>query len=76
MWDLASVTKVVGTGTVLINLVFAGKIDLDEKLKTYLPEFSNETLTIRHLLTHTSGIDPYIKDRNELGPEALKKRQF
>lgn len=73
MWDLASVTKVVGTGTVLINLVFAGKIDLDEKLKTYLPEFSNETLTIRHLLTHTSGIDPYIKDRNELGPEALKK---
>lgn len=73
MWDLASVTKVVGTGTAMIDLVFSGQIDLEMPLKKMLPEFSNESLTIRQLLTHTSGIDPYIENRNQLTADELKK---
>ena len=73
MWDLASVTKVVGTGTVLIDLILGGKIKLDQSIKTYLPEFSNETVTVRECLTHTSGIDPYIEHRDQLTFSELKQ---
>lgn len=70
-WDLASVTKVVGTGTAIIDLVFAGKLELDRPLQKYYPEFTDSTVSIRQLLTHTSGINPYIPHRNELTKEEL-----
>jgi CubicO group peptidase (beta-lactamase class C family) len=72
-WDLASVTKVVGTGTAVINLVFAGKIKLDEPLKKYYSAVSDETVTIRQLLTHTSGIDPFIPNRDKLDHDGLRE---
>ena len=74
-YDLASVSKVVGTGTVLINLILSGKIRLDARLIDYYPEFVGkgaETLTIRQLVTHTSGIDPFIKNRNALSYSELR----
>ena len=37
LYDLASVSKVVGVGTVLIFLLQAGKIELDTPLKRYYP---------------------------------------
>jgi CubicO group peptidase (beta-lactamase class C family) len=74
-YDLASVSKVVGTGTVVINLVLAGKLSLDALLTDYYPDFKGKgahELTIRQLLTHTSGIDPFIKNRNYLAYDALR----
>lgn len=72
VWDLASVTKVVGTGTVIINLVLEGSLDLDAPLKKYYPAFTDETVSLRQLLTHTSGIDPFITRRDELTADELK----
>lgn len=73
VWDLASVTKVVGTGTAMIDLILSGKIDVDSSVKTYLPEFSHENLTIRQLITHTSGIEPFIKNRDQMNADQLKQ---
>jgi CubicO group peptidase (beta-lactamase class C family) len=58
---LGSITKQF-TSMVIMQLVGEGKIKLDEKLTTYLPDYRKDTgdkVTIRHLLTHTSGIPSY-----------------
>lgn len=72
MWDLASVTKVVGTGTAVIDLVFSGQLNLDQPLQRYYPDFADTSVTLRELLTHTSGIDPFIANRDQLSAEELK----
>ena len=59
IYDLASVSKVVGTTTAIMVLYDQGKIALDDPVSRYLPEFSGglkDRVTIRHLLTHRSGL--------------------
>lgn len=59
IYDLASVSKVVGMTTACMLLYERGQLDLDEKVQTYLPEFTGkdkEKITVRHLLTHCSGL--------------------
>jgi CubicO group peptidase (beta-lactamase class C family) len=59
IYDLASLTKVIGLTTACMLLVDAGRLDLDTAVQTYLPEFRGpmkEQVTIRHLLTHSSGL--------------------
>ncbi|HXY31231.1 MAG TPA: serine hydrolase [Gemmatimonadaceae bacterium] len=59
VFDLASLTKVVGTTTAIMILFDEGRIDLDAPVSTYLPEFSGgykDSVTIRHLLEHRSGL--------------------
>lgn len=70
-YDLASVSKVVGVGTVLIQMVKEGSIKLDLPLAAYYPDFTNHSVTIRQLLTHTSGINPYIPNRDKLNAKGL-----
>lgn len=71
-YDLASLTKVIGTVPVIAMLLQKGQLRLDDPVKKYLPEFGDSRPTIRNLLTHTSGISGYIPHRNELGPAELK----
>jgi len=59
MWDLASLTKVIGTTTALMQLWAAHRLDLDAPVQQYLPEFvgpHKELVTVRQLLTHSSGM--------------------
>jgi CubicO group peptidase (beta-lactamase class C family) len=59
IYDLASLTKVVGTTTAVMLLFDEGKIELDQPAKTYLPEFSGgdkDLVTVRMLLEHRSGL--------------------
>ncbi|TCD45560.1 serine hydrolase [Streptococcus sp. X16XC17] len=72
VYDLASVSKVVGVGTVLIFLLQSGRLDLDKTFQSYYPAFQDETVTIRDLVTHTSGIDPFIPNRDQLTQAELK----
>lgn len=72
LYDLASLSKVVGIGTLLIFLLQEGKIDLDCPLKSYYPAVADASLTIRQLVTHTSGIDPFIPNRDELDEAGLR----
>jgi beta-N-acetylhexosaminidase len=64
IFDLASVSKVVGTTTATMMLFDKGDLKLDEKVIEYLPEFNNngkENITIRNLLLHNSGLAPFKK---------------
>ena len=61
IFDLASLTKVVATTTAVMQLVEAGKIQLDAPAASYWPAFAaggKGAITIRQLLTHTSGLAP------------------
>jgi CubicO group peptidase (beta-lactamase class C family) len=54
-FNLASISKIF-TATAVLQLRDKGKLSLDDPLTKYLPEFPFEKVTIRHLLTHTSGL--------------------
>ena len=59
LWDLASLTKVVGMTTAMMQLVEQDRVDLDAPVIRYIPEFAGpgkEQVTVRHLLTHSSGL--------------------
>lgn len=62
IYDMASVSKLF-TSIVVMQQVEKGLIDLDAPAATYIPEFAQngkEAVTIRMLLTHTSGFTPFI----------------
>lgn len=59
IFDLASLTKVIGLTTACMLLVDEGRLALDAPVQHYLPAFRGamkERVTIRHLLTHASGL--------------------
>ncbi|HYC89052.1 MAG TPA: exo-beta-N-acetylmuramidase NamZ domain-containing protein [Thermoanaerobaculia bacterium] len=56
IFDAASLTKPVATASSIGVLLERGKIALDETVRTYLPEYHDGEITVRHLLTHTSGL--------------------
>jgi CubicO group peptidase (beta-lactamase class C family) len=56
IYDIASLTKMF-TATAALRLSDAGKLDLGAPVAIYLPEFRAPEVAIRHLLTHTSGLD-------------------
>lgn len=59
IYDLASLTKPLVTGLLCARQVEAGNLTLDSSIARYLPEFDRtdkQPITLRHLLTHTSGL--------------------
>ena len=63
VFDLASLTKVVATTTSIMQLVDTGRISLEDSVTRYIPEFKRHGksgITVRHLLTHMSGLRPGI----------------
>ncbi|MGH9870969.1 MAG: serine hydrolase domain-containing protein [Pyrinomonadaceae bacterium] len=59
IYDLASLTKPLVTGLLCARHVEAGELTLDSSVSNYLPEFERtdkQALTIRQLLTHSSGL--------------------
>ncbi len=62
IFDLASISKVVGTTSAVMKLYEEGFIDLDDPVREFIPEFrkgDKRDITIRHLLTHTAGLPPF-----------------
>src|SRR5690242_10883352 len=58
IFDAASITKVVATTPAIWLLIQRGKIGIDDPVQKFIPEFPHPDVTIRHLLTHTSGLRP------------------
>ncbi|RLQ94779.1 serine hydrolase domain-containing protein [Falsibacillus albus] len=56
IFDLASLTKVCATLPAILSLIESGNLDIHDRLSRYLPEFADQPITIKHLLTHTSGL--------------------
>ena len=62
LWDLASLTKVVGMTSAMMQLVEQGRIDLDAPVQRYLPEWTGrwkDRVTVRDLITHRSGLPAF-----------------
>ena len=57
-FHLASVSKTI-TSTVILQLKDKGKLRLDDPVIKYLPDFPYPAITIRHLLSHTSGLPDF-----------------
>src|SRR5690625_3925614 len=63
LYDLASVTKILGSLPLLIQEVDRGELSLDQKLASILPETARTDkgeLTLREVLAHQSGLPPWI----------------
>jgi uncharacterized protein YbbC (DUF1343 family)/CubicO group peptidase (beta-lactamase class C family) len=61
IFDVASLTKPVATTTSVMILIEEGKIRLNDRVASFIPEFARygkEGITVRHLLTHVSGLRP------------------
>jgi D-alanyl-D-alanine carboxypeptidase len=64
-FGLASITKPF-TAVSVAQLAAAGKLSFDDRLSKFLPGYpqpAGDQITIRELLTHTAGLDPYMGDR-------------
>lgn len=57
-FNLASVSKQF-VAMLIMQLQEQGKLRYDERVRTYLPDFPYDSITVRHLLTHTSGLPEY-----------------
>lgn len=68
IFDTASLTKVLATTPAIMLLVERGQVKVDAKVSEYIPEFQRDgkdDITIRHLLTHTSGLRSSLNPRPE-----------
>lgn len=67
IFDTASLTKPVATASAVLRLAETGKLRLQDPVAEYLPEwgrqgeghFARSEARVRHLLTHTAGLDPF-----------------
>jgi CubicO group peptidase (beta-lactamase class C family) len=62
MFDIASLTKVIGTTTSIMLLADRGLVKVDDPVARYVESFNKlekSKITIRHLLTHSSGINEW-----------------
>ncbi|MEM1113297.1 MAG: serine hydrolase domain-containing protein [Pseudomonadota bacterium] len=78
VFQIGSITKVF-TATLVMQLVDQGKVDLDATVRTYLPDFrvadadASRSITVRQLLTHTSGMDGDMMTDTGMGPDRLAR---
>jgi CubicO group peptidase (beta-lactamase class C family) len=78
VFQIGSITK-LWTSSLVLQLVDEGKVDLDATIRTYLPEFriadedAASRITVRQLLTHTSGFEGDIFTDTGLGDDCVEK---
>lgn len=78
VFQIGSITK-VWTATLVMQLVDEGRVELDAPVRTYLPEFAladdaaAAAITVRHLLSHRSGIEGDIFTDTGRGDDAVEK---
>ena len=68
IFDAASLTKVIATAPAIALLIEQGKLGLDDRVEKWIPDFKKNgkgAVTVRHLLTHTSGLRPGLSLRPE-----------
>lgn len=55
-YDIASLSKVVSTSMIVIQLIEQGKLNYNTTIKSILDDFRYDEITIKHIMTHTSGL--------------------
>jgi CubicO group peptidase (beta-lactamase class C family) len=81
IFDLASLTKCLATATAVMQLYEQGKVAFDDPVQTYLPDFNTANdpqrakVTVRMLLTHTSGETGDVDLKDPWGLDAPDKAE-
>jgi CubicO group peptidase (beta-lactamase class C family) len=78
MFLLGSISKPINV-TAVMTLFDQGKFQLDDRVKKFLPSFTGDGrdgATIRHLLTHTSGLPDQLASNNELRKQHAPLTEF
>ena len=71
IYDIASITKIF-TATAMLILADRGEISLDDKLAKFFPRCAyGDKVTVRHFLTHTSGISAWMAKFAEQKPDEM-----
>ena len=63
LFDLASLTKVIATASLMMRLVEQGKLELDDRVADWIPDWrghDRDAVTLRSLLTHSSGLTAWL----------------
>lgn len=80
LYDLASVTKILGPLPALMKLVEEGKLNLDTPFSTYWKPWrkrkDKKDITLREILSHQAGLVPYIVFLNEIMKDGKLKKRF
>jgi len=80
IWDLASLTKVIGTTSAMMQLVGSGRVALDSPVVRYLPAWKApgaNRITVRQLLSHSSGMPAWRALYKEAAtPEEAEQQLF
>ncbi|MGM0122800.1 hypothetical protein IGI37_000166 [Enterococcus sp. AZ194] len=69
LYDLASLTKVVGTTTRIIQMIQEKQLSYDTVVSTLLPQFPNLSMTIEELLFHRSGLPADFSDKKHFSED-------
>ncbi|MGH3508424.1 MAG: serine hydrolase domain-containing protein [Nocardioidaceae bacterium] len=78
LFQIGSITK-LWTGSLVMQLVDEGKVDLDATIRSYLPEFriadedAAARITVRQLLTHTAGFEGDVFTDTGVGDDCIEK---
>src|SRR5271155_5791267 len=81
IFDMASLTKCLATATAVMQLYEHGKVQFDAPVQKYLPDFNTgndpqrATVTVRMLLTHTSGEPEDVRLNDPWGLDGADKRE-
>ncbi len=75
IFEMASVTKMF-TATAVMLLVREGKLSLDDEYVKYFPDYPYPGVTVRHLLTHTSGMPEDFDTEDWVAPILEKERRI
>lgn len=74
MFDLASVTKAIGTNFCVMKLVDDGKLDIEEKVSKYIPQWGQngkQNVRVADLLIHESGLPSYYSPKEGQTRESI-----
>lgn len=80
LYDIASVTKILGPLPAIMKLYEKGKLDLDRPFSDYWKPWKHQKnkkdITLRELLAHQAGLQPYIVFLNEVTKKGKLKNRF
>ena len=71
IYDIASLTKVIGTTTMILKLIDSNKINLNDKVVYFCNEFKDNKTTIENLLLHNSGLVSDLNDKTNITREKI-----
>ncbi len=76
LYDIASLTKIVCTNTIIFRMIDQKKIKLTDNVKKYLPDFKHEDITIYDLLNHISGLVSDFSSKDIITKEAALEKLY